>query len=95
MGIVEDIIKALERVPAWKRIAVLPAEVAALEERIKALEARLAPATGDQCPRCRELAFALVDTVNAPPPFGDLGLRIDIFRCSSCNYEDRRERPLR
>lgn len=95
MGVIEDVMKALDRIPAWKRVSALPSEVDALRARIEQLEAKLAPATGDQCPRCRAMAFNLVDTVKAPPPFGDLGLRVDILRCSSCNYEDRRERPLR
>jgi len=38
MGILEDLMKALERVPGWKRIAAMPAEVDALRERVEALE---------------------------------------------------------
>lgn len=94
MGMLEDVMRALERIPGWKRIAEAPAQVEALERRVAALEARLAPAKGDQCPRCRAMAFQLIETVPADPPWDKMGVRVDVLRCSSCNYEDRRERNL-
>ena len=87
MGILEDVMKTLERVPGWKRLSGLPSEVDALQSRIAALEARLAPATGDMCPRCRAMTFRLAESRKEPGPFGDLGAMQDIHRCSSCSYE--------
>ena len=91
MGMLEDIMKALDRIPAWKRVNELPAEVEALRARIAALEAKLAGPTGETCPRCREPKFML-QTSRPDPSFGDLGVRQDDFRCSACGYEDQRMR---
>ncbi len=92
MGMIEDVMKALDRIPGWKRISDAPRQIDALEQRVAALEARLTPAAGDQCPRCREMAFRLIETVPADPPWNTLGVRVDVLRCSACRYEDRRER---
>jgi hypothetical protein len=91
MGILEDVMKALERIPVWKRVTALPDEVEALKRRVAVLEARLAPATGDVCPRCREVAFQLIETFADPGPFGKTGRRLHLYRCSSCQYQDERE----
>lgn len=86
MGVLEDVIKALERVPGWKRIAGTPAEVDALRARVEALEAKLAPATGEVCPRCRKPAFHVVS--NRPMPnFDWAGKSLDTFKCDECGYE--------
>ena len=86
MGILEDILKALDRVPGWKRITTLPGEVDELQKRVSALEARLARASGDVCPRCRAMSFTLV--LSRPDPeFGHLGATQDVYRCGACNYE--------
>ncbi len=42
MGLLEDILLALERIPIWKRVKALPDEVEALKARIKVLEDRMA-----------------------------------------------------
>jgi hypothetical protein len=88
MGMIEDVLKALERIPAWKRLSAVPAEVDALTRRVAALEARLAPATGDACPRCRAMAFALIESRPEPEPWGSMGSREYVYRCSACQYED-------
>jgi polyhydroxyalkanoate synthesis regulator phasin len=41
VGIIEDIMHALERIPVWKRVSALPKEVDELRTRIAALEAKL------------------------------------------------------
>ncbi|GAB1389876.1 MAG: hypothetical protein AMXMBFR78_11460 [Rubrivivax sp.] len=92
MGIIEDVIKALERIPNWKRALAAPAEIDALKARVAELEARLAPASGDQCPRCRVMAYRLELSRPEPGPFGALGAMEDVYRCSSCNYENIRKR---
>lgn len=88
MGMLEDVMRTLERIPAWKRLVTLPAEVEQLQKRIAALEARLAPATGDQCPRCREPLFMLESSRPLPGGLGDLGARQYSYRCQACGYED-------
>lgn len=92
MGILEDVMRALERIPTWKRVQSMPAEMDALRARIEALERRLQPASGDTCPRCRELAFKLVRTIPEPSPFGALGALQDELACSRCGYKTVRNR---
>lgn len=87
MGILEDVMKALERIPAWKRVTALPDEVAQLQKRVAQLEQRIAPASGDACPSCRTMNFSLIESRRAAPPWGDMGAMEDVFRCSRCNYE--------
>ena len=94
MGILEDVVKALERVPGWKRIAAMPAEVDSLAKRVAALEARLASATGEACPSCRAMHFKLIRSEPEPPPWGDLGAMQDRFECSMCGYTDIRKRGV-
>lgn len=86
MGILEDVLRALERIPAWKRLQSAPQEIDQLKARVAALELRLAPATGDSCPKCRVMTFMLQRTVPEPGPFGDLGAMQDEYLCSSCGY---------
>ena len=92
MGVLEDVIKALERIPAWKRMLTMQNELADLQARVKMLETRLASATGEQCPKCRSMSFTLVNSTPAPPPWGELGVRQDHYLCSACGYTDLRER---
>ena len=92
MGMLEDVIKALERVPAWKRLNAMPQEVAALRERVEALEAKLAPATGLKCPRCSSMHFTLEKSGPAPAPWGEMGVRQDDYRCTACGYTDSKQR---
>jgi hypothetical protein len=87
MGILEDVIKALERIPAWKRMTALTDDVARLQARVTALEAAMKPATGSKCPKCGLMAFGLALSQRDPGPFGDMGAMQDIYRCSSCSYE--------
>lgn len=89
MGILEDTLKALERIPAWKRLNALPSELAELRARVDALERRLAGG-GEICPKCKNPAFMLEKTEPAPPPWGRMGEKIDSLRCSSCGHSDVR-----
>jgi hypothetical protein len=41
MGLLEDVMKALDRIPVWKRLQGVPAEVDSLKGRIAALEEKL------------------------------------------------------
>lgn len=88
MGMIEDVMKALDRIPIWRRLSKLPAEVEQLRAKVEALEDRLAPATGDQCPRCREPRFMLESSRPLPGGLGDLGARQYSYRCQACGYED-------
>jgi hypothetical protein len=92
MGLLEDIIRTLERVPGWKRIAAMPEEMDALKKRIDALEAKLLPATGEQCPVCRAAAFRVIS--NRPMPhFAWAGKSLDTWKCDTCGHSLEKEHP--
>ncbi|WP_128000388.1 hypothetical protein [Piscinibacter defluvii] len=93
MGILEDVLKALERVPGWKRISGLPSEVDELKKRIAALEERIAPASGQKCPKCGALAYRLTSSSPVDDDFADSGAMTDHYSCSSCSYTNRVFRP--
>jgi hypothetical protein len=73
---IEDVMKALERIPAYKRALATADEVERLKERVAAIEARPAPAIGESCPRCREMKFALIETIPAKPPCGSGAIQV-------------------
>lgn len=85
MGLLEDVMKTLERIPVWKRLSTLPAEVEALKSRIEAIEAKLSGATGDACPKCGEMSFRIIS--NHPMDgFEDMGVFLDVWKCDKCSY---------
>lgn len=87
----EDVMRALERLPLWKRVSDLPEKVQALEARIAALEAKLAGDTGTLCPLCEKPAFRRIGS--APhPQFGFAGIKLDSYACGECGHEEERER---
>ncbi|CAM5218229.1 hypothetical protein CDEF62S_00372 [Castellaniella defragrans] len=93
MGVIEDVLKALERIPVWKRVTKLPDEMDALQKRVAALEAKLGPKPGGQCPKCGEMSMRLISS--APhPEFGFAGAKRDTLRCESCGFEETRDRGL-
>lgn len=91
MGILEDVMKTLERLPAWRRVSDLPQEVEELKARIAALEAKLGPQPGAKCAMCK--GFSMQITSSAPhPDFGSMGLKLDTLQCSVCGFEEQHER---
>lgn len=91
MGLLEDVMKALERIPAWKRINELPAEMSALQKRVAALEAKLGPKTGEECPKCGDRALHLISSAPSAT-FGFAGVKVDQMKCSACGFEESRQR---
>ena len=84
----KELRELLERFP-WKRVRTLPDRYAHLEKRVAELEARLAPATGDVCPKCRRPSFELMDT-KPNLFFGDPGLADRVYRCRGCGFQEMR-----
>lgn len=91
MGILEDILKALDRIPNWKRIQELPSEVGQLTSRIAALEEKLGgkwPA--DVCKFCGERALRLKNSLGP----NERGNMHEDWKCSACDqYETRIKKP--
>ena len=91
MGLLEDILKALDRVDAWRDLQAVPARMTALEQRIQELEKRLERCPAEGCPFCGALAWRLDrNDMN--------GLR-DVYKCGECGQQkeirhDLMKRPL-
>jgi hypothetical protein len=49
MGVLEDMIKALDRIPGWKRLQELPSEVDQLKASVAALEEKLSDKWPAEC----------------------------------------------
>lgn len=91
MGMIEDVMKALERIPLWKHVSRLPDEVDSLRMRVHDLEARLAGTTGPLCPICNKPGFNRTSS-KPDPVMGDLGVMQDTYQCSHCQHQEHRQR---
>jgi hypothetical protein len=73
MGFVDDVMKVLDRIPGWKRLQEVPAEVDELKAKVAALEEMLGgkwPA--DVCKYCGERALRLGSTSGGADAKGNL-----------------------
>lgn len=93
MGMLEDVMKALERIPIWKRVIALPDRMDQLERRIAAIEKLAAGGAIDGCPICNSFGFVRIST-RKHPQFGAAGLMLDLFRCEECEHQEERERDV-
>jgi hypothetical protein len=59
MGMIEDMLKALDRIDAWRDLQAVPAKMKALDERMAALEAALARCPAEGCAFCGARAVRL------------------------------------
>ena len=91
MGILEDVMKAIERIPGWKRIAATPDELDALKKRVEELEAKLSPPSGEICPICRSPSLKVISS-KPHPVFSFAGKKVDTLQCSSCGHKEDRNR---
>ncbi|HRQ59179.1 MAG TPA: hypothetical protein PLN31_17325 [Azoarcus taiwanensis] len=91
MGMLEDVMKALERLPVWKRLIALPQQVEDLQVRVAELECKLGPKPGAECPMCGERTMKVIAT-RPHPRFGMFGTKLDTVQCTACNHKEDRER---
>ena len=87
MTILKDAWDMIKDRVEWKTTQSLAAKVPQLEERIAALEARLAGASPDLvCDHCA--SASLTRTGSRPhPTFGMMGKKLAVFRCNACGKE--------
>lgn len=85
MGLLSELNTLPEKIPLWKKLQSVPEEMEELKLRLAKLEMATSAATGDKCPKCSKLTFAL-DRIEDDPTFGDLGVQRDVYICSSCGY---------
>ena len=87
MGAIEDVMKVLDRIPIWKRLGEVPAEVDDLKRRVAELEEKLnGKWPADVCRYCGERAVRLSDT-RGP---NTQGIFTEYWDCASCGQSDRR-----
>jgi len=91
MSAIGEINTLLEKIPLWKRLTTLPREVEELRERLAKLEAKFQQPVGEVCRKCREPRAMFIES-RPHPTFGDLGMLLDTYTCSSCSYSEERER---
>jgi hypothetical protein len=89
MGVIDDMLKALDRIPGWARLQVVPNEVDELKRRVTALEDKLGgkwPA--DVCRHCGERAARL--------GYSRLEKNIEVQRwdCEKCGDSDFRHQKV-
>jgi hypothetical protein len=87
MGLLEDIIKALDRIPIWKRLQELPSEVDELKGKVAALEEKLdGKWPADVCKYCGGRAARLLEAGRHATD----GIKIERWTCSDCGKTEVR-----
>lgn len=90
MGLLDDMLKTLDRIPVWKRLGEVPAEIEDLKMRLAVLEGKLnGKWPAEVCRYCGERAARL------SAQFGPnaKGGYIDQWTCNECQQSD--ERPYK
>jgi len=87
MGLLEDIMKTLDRIPKWKRLQSVPEEVDDLRNRVAELEEKLGGKwPPDICKFCGARA-ARLNSVLGPDTKGKFYQQ---WACGECNNIERR-----
>jgi len=86
MGVIEDMLNALDRIEWWRELRGAPTRIAALEKKVAELEEKLGSKwPPDVCKFCGERAVRLDRSYPARE-----GLIDQIWRCKECGqYENR------
>jgi hypothetical protein len=88
MGMIEDVFKALDRIPIWKRLQLVPDEVNDLKKRVVELEEKLGgkwPA--DVCKYCGERSARLSEAGRSATIEG---IKLERWTCSACGKTEPR-----
>ena len=89
MGLLDDIMKTLDRIPVWKRLQIIPKEVDELRNRVAELEEKLgAKWPPDVCKFCGARAARL--TGNLGPNTNTKGKLYQRWECGDCGNVERR-----
>lgn len=91
MAILSEITDLLRRWDVWKRVEEAPDRIDCLEKRVAELEAKLARAPGEACPRCGALEYRVIEAKPHPEAdFARMGSRLHVLRCGECGFSDER-----
>lgn len=84
MSMLEDVLKALDRFPLWKRLSEVPAEVDDLRQRLAAVEQKLGDKwPPDVCKSCGERALRMIKSTQDH----------QVWTCSVCHNPETRRLP--
>src|SRR5262245_22769237 len=87
MGIIEDVLNALDRIPKWARLQQVPNEVDELKQKVAALEEKLSGKwPPDVCKFCGERAVRMVSTIG-PDQKGNMQ---ETWQCEKCDQAETR-----
>ena len=76
MGMIEDLLRALDRVPLWKRLGDIPVEVDDLKRRVGAVEEKLGHKwPPDVCKSCGARALRMTKSTADR----------EVWTCAACN----------
>ena len=89
MGLLDNILTALDHWGEWKQIRATPSKIVELEKRISELESKLRRAPGEACPKCGALEFRIQRSDTAQHPLHRTH-RTHYWKCKECGYEDER-----
>jgi hypothetical protein len=85
MGMVDDVLKAFDRIPGWKRLQEVPSEVDELKSRVAALEEKLGGKwPPDICRLCGARAARIGHS------HADKGIVTEAWVCAECQDTDWR-----
>ena len=86
MGMIGDVLAAIKATSEWKALLAASKQIPELEQRIAALEQRLAGG-GAICPSCGKYGFML-ESSKSSGPFGRLGVNSRTYRCTACGFSE-------
>lgn len=87
ISVIDDVLKVLDRIPIWKRLQEVPAEVDELKAKVIALEEQLnGKRPPDVCPFCGARSFRLQDVI--------LHGKMERWKCQAADCGKGREVPI-
>ncbi|MDH5649133.1 MAG: hypothetical protein OEY67_05705 [Gammaproteobacteria bacterium] len=89
---VADLLKVLNRIPAWGRLVTLPDKVEAMDRRIAELESQVFKGRNgshQMCPKCRKHTLEFMHR-KPHPIYGKIGVQEEHFKCSECGFSTKR-----
>lgn len=89
MGAIDDFMKMLDRIPIWKRLGEVPAEIDQLKAQMAALEKRLEKVPGETCLACGERAMRVTYSTGVRGG-AENAHRRDDYTCEKCGHVEER-----
>lgn len=90
MSLLDDIMKALDKIDDWRKVRQLPARTDQLEQRLSELEKLVGgKVPGETCRKCGTPSMRLQRTIPLPD-----GITREEWLCQECGLHDKRQIAL-